>query len=278
MKMIVSIPGIDVNQKRTNGESALFIAARKGDIEKVKLLIAILDIDLEARRENDNKTAAQIAEYYGPHEIAKLIEEQETKQRKALEEQISEIRKKSSFECFVLTTRKVPTNDVYLQFLKELRAQKYKTIDIKAKETKETEEECIVTETEEERIITETETKYVKTRMAWTNVVSETYFANQKNSLEQDIKGKVIERLKEIGAKHPEQLYESCIAYIQEHSVITITFKPGFLKNGLTDFQPLNMWEKDNRKNSRYTKYRDRTEKGMFTFLSKGGERLFFFK
>ncbi len=64
---------IDVNYKY-NGESALFIAAKLGDVEKVKALLDIPDIDFQAKRTpSDEKTALQIAEDNGNTEIVDLL-------------------------------------------------------------------------------------------------------------------------------------------------------------------------------------------------------------
>ena len=224
-----------INHKRHNGESALFIAAKKGDVKKVELLILIPEIDLVAKRNSDGKTAIQIAQYHGYHSISNLI--------------FTELKIRGdndpSYERYARTLRKVMTDELYLTYLTEQN-----------KEVK-----YIGT-----TIMTQKEKTSTKTRKLWTDIVSKTFQENQSEARKQDIKWKIIERIKTY-SNNPEELYHSCITYLKNQSVITVTFDASFLNKKLTDFQLLNMFERDNRSNDRYTFSRNRTEEDLFGFL-----------
>jgi hypothetical protein len=154
------------------------------------------------------------------------------------------------FESYALTLRKMPDDALYKEYLKNIK-------DFGNNKKK-------------GRKVTQTEADYIEARKSWTDVVSETYIANQKYTRDHDVKGQVIQRLKGLGlgAINPEQLYEACIAYIRNHSVITITFDPKYLGNGLTDYQPLNVWERGiTWHGNGYLSFRDQVEKGILKFL-----------
>lgn len=60
---VLSVKEIDVNVKNAKAESALFVAASRGDVEKVKMLLTMPGVDIEAKRvPGDGKTAMQIAQ------------------------------------------------------------------------------------------------------------------------------------------------------------------------------------------------------------------------
>jgi len=254
---VLSIPGINVNYKRANGESALFLAAKKGDTEKVKLLLAIENIDL-ATCDNTGKTAIQIARENTHHEVAQLIFESLKSLLSLLESQISPLLKeKHSFEVYALTLHKLPTEDLYINYLKDL---------IIVNSNQDGNNNVAQTEAS---YATQTEVGYVRTRKLWSDVVSETYLENQQYSQVHNIKGKVIQRLQEMGVKYPIRTYQACMAYIREYSVITLSFDASCLRKGLVDFQPLNMWQVAKNCPASYIASRDNVEKGLFTFLSE---------
>lgn len=236
------IPGVEVNGKSKVGETALFIAAMKGYVSKIKILLSIKNINLLVKREKDYKTAIQIAEENKFFKIAGLIKKQKPIRQKALEKETVEVRKKHHFEDYALTLRKMPNRDLYFDYLQDVN-------DLKDKNS----------------FITQTEKEYVKTRKLWSDVVSEVFATNELQK--GDVKQKVLDRLKKFYTGNLEWLYEKCVEYLRENSVITLTFNASFLKKGLTDFQPLNVWEKDNRQNQSYNQTREQTEKNLFNFL-----------
>ena len=73
VQWLLKQPGLDVNI-RQNGETALFMAAKTADADKVERLLAAKGIDIDAKRTpGDHKTALQIATENGHHDIAALI-------------------------------------------------------------------------------------------------------------------------------------------------------------------------------------------------------------
>lgn len=76
VQSILSIPGITiVNNKKKNGKSALFLAARQGDRKKVEALLQFPGIDAYAScTPGDGKAAFEIAQKEGHKDIAKLIQ------------------------------------------------------------------------------------------------------------------------------------------------------------------------------------------------------------
>lgn len=70
---ILKLPHLDVNHKNIRGESALFIAAARGDLIKVKALLTKPQLDLVAKDKLGN-TAQQVARDAGHKEIAILLD------------------------------------------------------------------------------------------------------------------------------------------------------------------------------------------------------------
>lgn len=242
VKEILSLPGIDINHKRNDGESALFIAAKFGYTEKVRQLLAVPGIDREAKRPKDSVTAMGVARFNKHPEILEELEIKELEIQTA-----AELKEKQTYESYVRTLRKVPSNKLYLSYLKDLQKLSNKP-----------------------GIVTPSEAEQIKARKIWSDVVSETHTYNEQFIKNNPIEKAVIDRLRALGADNPEQLYKDCITYIRDHSTITVSFKAEFLRDdGLVDFQCLNIWEKNNRKNrSDYPTYRENGETEMFSFLT----------
>ncbi|MDQ8039767.1 MAG: ankyrin repeat domain-containing protein, partial [Cellulomonas sp.] len=242
---ILSIPEIDINYTNSNGESALFAAAKIGEITKLRLLLNFEHIDLEIC-DNNGKSAIQIARDNNHPDIAQLILNQ-LKNKLELKTTLS-LRQEHSFFNYARTLHKVPTEDLYISYLKEL---------------------ITFNETEKKiNNVTQLEAHFVQSRKLWGDVVSETYLANQQYCQEYAVKEKVIQRLKEMGTKYPIKTYHDAMAYIREDSVLTLSFDAAFLKHGLVDYQPLNIWQRNN-KTPDYKKNRDAAERGLFSFLSE---------
>lgn len=113
-------------------------------------------------------------------------------------------------------------------------------------------------------------THQVKIRKFWSDVVSETNKYNQTLDDKHNLKKIVVERLKKLGHNNnTEQLYYDCLKYIKEHSIITVTFnesKTDF--DSLTDFQLLNLWQKNNLgRSAGYKSARNYAERFHFNFL-----------
>jgi hypothetical protein len=165
----------------------------------------------------------------------------------ALENETEPLRREHSYETYLLTTRKVPSQKNYECYLKELRKMG-----------------------QQGKRITASEAEQVEARRTWTDFVAETYKSNQASTLKQDVKGKVIDRLRKSGVASPEAMYSDCMNFLEEHAILTVTFG-GFGTNlnflwekGLTDFQLLNIHERPNvQRPLNYAKSRHRCEKAL---------------
>ncbi len=116
--------------------------------------------------------------------------------------------------------------------------------------------------------LTQREADYIHARKIWSDIVSTAYKMNNERS--EEMISLAIKRLHKFSPDNdPKTLYEKCVDFIKNSSVITVSFNAGFLKNNeLIDFQLLNMWEKDPRKHKVYYKIlREGAELGMFNFL-----------
>src|SRR5205085_1995358 len=148
-----------------------------------------------------------------------------------LEQKTKNARKECPYELYAWTLRRVPDEALYFQYLQELHLSNSNRNANK---------------------ITPSEANSVRTRKLWSDIVTSTYAENQQYIKEYNIKATVMKRLKTISSSNEEHLYENCLRYIKDHSVIVLSFDPLFLKGGLKEFQLLNVWEKDNRKRSSY--------------------------
>ena len=245
LRYILSIPGININHKRSNGDTALLIAAKKGDIAVINCLIMTPGIELSVRN-SQRKTAYKIAVENGHKKIATLLKQE--MDIFFLEQGIDPTVLQLSFAEYAKNLRKVPTRELYFEFLQL------------SKKT---------TETNSINKITEFESQYVQARRIWTEVVSATYADNKKYVEMNGVKDKVIQRLKSLNYSSPEIIYEHCLDLLMNYSVIVTSFKSEFLKKDLQDFQLLNVWEKNNWSSSSYSDSRDKAEEELFKFLPK---------
>lgn len=158
----------------------------------------------------------------------------------ALELETEALRKTHTYENDLLTLRKTPSDALYEQYLFDLNEM-----------------------THAGGLVTKTEAEQVEGRRTWTDVVSETYVANEAYNQKHGVRGQVIKRLKDLGAANPEALYEDCLDFVRDESVLTVTFGGfggdlHFLKQGLSDFQLLNMYERKSVLNGRRSTYQMR--------------------
>lgn len=121
LTVMLSVENINVNYKKKNGESALFIAAKQGNKEKVALLLQMPGVDVDAKRiPGDGCTALEIAKQNNHVAVASLIENkikpmQEIQQfQKGIEKLIQY---KSSYHLFLRP------NDTNRRVLKEFLNQ-----------------------------------------------------------------------------------------------------------------------------------------------------------
>jgi len=72
LKGLLAIPGINVNAKDNNGDTALMMASNEGNTEIAKLLLSKPGINVNAKG-NYGDTALMMASYNGDEEIVKLL-------------------------------------------------------------------------------------------------------------------------------------------------------------------------------------------------------------
>lgn len=165
----------------------------------------------------------------------------------ALEIETEALRQEYTYDNYLLSLRKIPNDALYEKYLLELREM----LHVQGR-------------------VTISQATQVEARRIWTDVVSETYTDNESYSLKHNVRSQVIQRLKEIGALNPEALYEDCIDFIREETVLTVTFNPSFLSQGLTDYQLLNLYERSSLlKGSCYLNIRNNCEVALAASLSK---------
>ena len=238
------MPNPNLDSSNTLNED-LIKAVKTGDEAKVRMYTQFIDFNF-FEEDDSGKTLLKMAEEEKKEKIIQIINEAQKIQIEKLEKLTEKARNKLTYEDYCITLRKAPNNELYRQYLRELLTITMMDLQGYPASAKE----------------------QVLSRKIWSDIVSETYQYNQETLESNDIKASVIDRLKKLNIKDPEKIYELCIEYIVNHSVVTLTFKPGFLRKGLNDFQPLNMWEKDNRNRSEYTWKRERTEADAFNYLS----------
>ena len=164
-------------------------------------------------------------------------------------------RNNHSFFDFLRTTRQLATDNtpVHATYQQERRAM---LSDRKAK-------------------VTASEKSHIMGRKLWTDAVSAIDTINETGSPFNNIKGRnyhhalVIQRLKArcYGKtdKQIEVIYDECIRVMQEETLLTLTFPASILVHGLTEFQPLNVFEKDYaNKGTWYKQSRNAAERDLF--------------
>lgn len=113
--------------------------------------------------------------------------------------------------------------------------------------------------------LTDVEKEFIRGRKAWSDIVSNMENINDLLNQHNKIKNQVLERFKKLNVNYDNEiLYQKCIDCLKYDSVLVYTFKAEFLRNGLTDYQPLNIYQKPDNKSVQYKNYRLLTEKGLF--------------
>jgi len=219
----------------------LHYAAQFGYIEIVKVLIQTKWFGIDSIVES-----IEIATKNNYLEIVNLLED-------ALKNE------DPNFKTYAENLNKIPTTKLRIEYLTEIETQViHKTKQIQSKKTSQ---------------LTNRETQYINARKLWTDAVSEMNRINECYIKEEKIKEKTIQRLQNLchlDERKAGQLYEDCLEYIRINSAICVSFSGGFLANGLTDFQLLNYFEKNNYfegESDSYGKDRDAAEQGIFKLL-----------
>jgi len=75
MKLLLGVEGINVNQARDNGATALFIALQNGHLDVVKLLLGMEEIDVN-QAANDGQTALSKSSQKGRTDVVRLLLQQ----------------------------------------------------------------------------------------------------------------------------------------------------------------------------------------------------------
>ncbi|HSW93606.1 MAG TPA: ankyrin repeat domain-containing protein [Gammaproteobacteria bacterium] len=264
------------------GESLLFVAAKAGDIEHVKLLLQYPGMDMDATRTpGDGKTASEIAEENGHKSIACLIRLQQLERRhpemhlqlmndpciqKMLNsaDQHAEVKTDEEapfpFWQYANALRHIPDEKLLIKFLKETADRLSQNMPLTASVKKQ-----------------------VEARKTWTDIVSAFYQkyhpADPKMEQKDDnfnlekIKAGVIARLAKLGyTEKTETIYHQCLYFLRYHSVIVISINTSFLKKeSLSIYQLLTLFQTG--KNAEqgaskpYRNSREETEKQLFQDL-----------
>ncbi len=163
------------------------------------------------------------------------------------------------FYIYAANLRKIPDKDdkLYNQYLLDLKLANDNSYTFEPK-----------TQTQVPKPLP-TEITYIKARKAWTDAVSRFQQLNEIYKAKMKIKIKIFNRFKDFGYTHGiDNIYNDCIDYLQNNSVIVLTFNASFLIKGLTDYQPLNVFERLN-KNFLYNQKRESVEKRLFQPLDQ---------
>lgn len=233
---------ININHKRIDGESALFIAAKLGHERQVKLLLCVPTIDLHALRYTDNYSAARISIENGFQHIATTIEQRLQALINHNEAKFDKDFLGKSYLMFSKTLRKVPSDYHRLIFSRTLAERGMKGP-------------------------AEIERGQVLARKLWSDVIATTYEYNNQVTQDKSFRDLNIERVKAFFPKNPEIHYDALVDFITNQSVITVTFDKDKMIEEVTDTQLLNMWERDIRTNNEYRKQRDWAESQIFSYL-----------
>lgn len=237
---------------RFDGMTPLALAARDVRMESVKMLLAMPDIEVETKCGIHSLTALEYALANDKLETAELFRDKlgadvydeacKTwhKNKKELEVARGGWISESRYEHYALTLRRMPSESLR----KEYEVEVEKAVRMRIDST----------------LPTPSEKEHVVARKLWSDMVSSTYQLNQKN----DVRGKVLQRLRDIKVQNPEVVYAKCLDFLRNQTTIVVAFNAENFRGDLQWFQTLNMWEKDNRGRISYSDVRKKTENGLF--------------
>lgn len=156
----------------------------------------------------------------------------------------------SSYTEYFLAMNKVPNDQLYKQYQQDVKKHLLNPNGY---------------------LVTEREQAYINARRNFNDIVSATNQYNKDYAEKNKIKDKIFKRLKKFNiTKNVDLVYQDCINFLLNNTVMTVTFRTKFFKDGLTDFQPLNMWEiLDQHPEAAYDDQNERTqtEKDLFKHL-----------
>jgi ankyrin repeat protein len=73
VRLIANNPRVDVNQRSSDGATALHNAAALGRTDLARELLAVSNIDITVRESQEHMTAAEIAQVFGHQDLVDLI-------------------------------------------------------------------------------------------------------------------------------------------------------------------------------------------------------------
>lgn len=245
-------------------ESALFAAARQGNVEKVMAQLEVSDTELFAKYGPQNKTPLQIAEEQKHTDVicllkAKMIFNELSKLMNVgfiladplvaapwLGKPITDHRKNKrafpTYTHYLKTQCKLPSYEHLCNYLFEIQVLLQNP---------------------------ESQNGYIAAREIWTEVVATFKAVNRQWLARYGYKNAIIERIRPlIRCGDLEKVYNDCLAFIQTNSSLVVTFNAGVLKNGLHHYQLLNVFEKKHR-GPYYMARRENTERGLFECLDE---------
>ncbi len=194
-----------IDHKKLNGESALFIAVKRADIDKLKLLLAVPGIDLEARRlPGDGKTLLELAQDRNHIQMIQMIQEK-------LDEE-----EQRDFRAYCKTLRKTPSDALFQEYKNDKH-----TARSTEKEYVEGRKTCVDAFSDMYRF----NSNYVIEHKIKEKVLARIQSLGHSGNI--------------------EKLYQACINYVKYHSVIVLTINLTFLPQGLENHQALNILERD---------------------------------
>lgn len=174
------------------------------------------------------------------------------------EEKLSEKTYISSYTTYLKTKHKIPKKANFVEYLSELNDE-------------------ICSDQNEKWFLTCSEKKYIESRKIWTDVVSNVEIFNEKYIKNNNIKSNIINRLKKLGyTTDHENIYQKAIRFLKFNTAIVLSFNASFLKDGISDYQPVSMFERNTGKSSAYKAFREITEDKIYECLDDKLKKLFF--
>lgn len=221
VKTILEIRGLDVNHQNSIGDTALFCAVEQGYQTKAKLIMQHESFDYEESRDRVGCSPYKKAMSQYFNEIGYSIAEQKKSNRIKNYANLSINDPKDSFKKYASDLNATPSRALYRCYLNEAKFAD-----------------------ENNQLFSYRQAKMKNSLDIWKKIVAETDAKNQRKNA--SVKNMVIAGIKGCGYKeNAEKLYDDCMTYLTEHTLVTSTFNTDFLKDELKYYRLMNVFELD---------------------------------
>lgn len=181
--------------------------------------------------------------------LADLVVAIDANDKETIDELVGTIGILPTFQIYAETQRKVPSNELYSNYIEELK-------------------QLMTGDLTSYPLLTLSEKECVMSRKRWNDIVSDIDRVNDQHRRKFNLAQLIQNHMRLCGYENVEALYTRAINYLKDNSAIVVSFNARIFAQGLAVYQLQNMFETPTHKSHSYETMRQETEDGFFSSLS----------